>query len=51
MPVTRDVRCFGRHSNSFDVKFEPIIKFVDVVIQVTPAEAELKVGGAKQSAR
>ena len=46
-PVVRDVDV-SPTSNTFDVKLEPVIKFVDVVIQVTPAEAELKVGGAKQ---
>lgn len=47
-PVTRDVDVSAT-SNKFDVKFEPIIKFVDVVIQVTPANSELKIGGAKQN--
>jgi serine/threonine protein kinase/formylglycine-generating enzyme required for sulfatase activity len=47
-PVTRVFEVSAEH-NKFDVKFEPIIKYVDVVLQVTPPEAELKVGGTKQT--
>ena len=47
-PVSREVD-ISKTNNKFGVKFEPIIKYVDVVVQVTPAEAELKVAGAKQN--
>jgi serine/threonine-protein kinase len=34
--------------NTFRVKLDPIIKYNDVVVQVTPANAQLKAGGAVQ---
>ncbi len=46
-PVKRDIDV-SPTSNTFDVKFEPIIKYVNVVVQVTPPNAVLKVAGAKQ---
>jgi serine/threonine protein kinase/formylglycine-generating enzyme required for sulfatase activity len=47
-PVKRDIDV-SPTSSKFAVKFEPLIKFVDVAIQVTPPDAELKVAGTKQS--
>ena len=35
-------------ANKFDVKFEPVVKYNDVTLQITPPNAELKVGGVKQ---
>lgn len=47
-PVTRSFDVSPEH-DKFQVKLEPIIKYVDVAITVKPTEAELKVGGTKQS--
>jgi formylglycine-generating enzyme required for sulfatase activity len=47
-PITAPVE-ISAEKNKFPVKFVPIIKYVDIAIQVTPANAELKVAGAKQS--
>ena len=33
---------FPPRTNKFAVKFEPIIKYVDVVVQVTPADARIE---------
>jgi serine/threonine-protein kinase len=46
--ATRDVE-ISTTSNKFNVEFKPEVKMVDVTVQVTPATAELKVGGKKQS--
>ena len=46
-PVARDVD-ISTTSNKFDVQLEPEVKYVDVTVEVTPASAELKIGGTKQ---
>lgn len=43
-PVTRELDITAE-TNKFSVKLEPVIKYVDVVIEVKPTEATLKVGG------
>jgi len=35
--------------NKFSVKLEPVIKYVDVVVNVTPPEAQLSIAGAGQT--
>ncbi len=47
-PLTTEFDISAEH-NTFPVKLEPIIKSNDVTIQVTPANAELKIDGASQS--
>ncbi len=47
-PLTREFDVSATNSK-FTVKLEPVKKYVDVVIQVNPANAELTVGGKKQS--
>jgi serine/threonine protein kinase/formylglycine-generating enzyme required for sulfatase activity len=47
-PVTRDIDV-SADKNKFDVKLEPIIKWIDVAINVKPADAELIVGGKPQT--
>lgn len=47
-PVTKEFDV-AADKNRFDVTLEPIIKWVDVAIQVTPADAELVVDGKTQS--
>jgi len=47
-PVTRSFEVSPEHSK-FLVKLEPIIKYIDVAINVSPAEATLNVDGTKQN--
>jgi formylglycine-generating enzyme required for sulfatase activity len=46
-PASLDVD-ISASSNKFDVKLEPEVKYVDVTLKVTPATAELKIGGEKK---
>lgn len=46
--ATRDLDISPK-SNKFTVDFKPEAKMVDVTVQVTPANAELKIGGTKQT--
>ena len=48
-PILREIDV-SETSNKFDVKFEPVIKYVDVAINVTPVNAALKIDGKKQTA-
>lgn len=47
-PLTREFDVSATN-NKFSVKLVPVKKYVDVAIQVNPTNAELKVGGNKQS--
>ena len=47
-PLTQEF-AISAEKNRFAVKLEPVLKFHDVVIQVTPADAELRVAGTAQS--
>jgi formylglycine-generating enzyme required for sulfatase activity len=46
-PVAKDVD-ISATANKFDVKFEPVVKYNDVTLQIAPPNAELKVDGVKQ---
>ena len=43
-PITQELEV-SKQKNKFPVKLEPIIKWIDVAIQVTPPDAELSVAG------
>ena len=47
-PLTSEIDVSAEH-NSFPVKLTPVVKFADVVIQVLPPSAQLKVGGTTQA--
>ncbi|HVT30594.1 MAG TPA: bifunctional serine/threonine-protein kinase/formylglycine-generating enzyme family protein, partial [Lacipirellulaceae bacterium] len=47
-PLTHEFDISPEHK-TFAVKLEPVVKFVDVTIQVTPATAQLKTGGVTRS--
>ncbi|MEX2169110.1 MAG: bifunctional serine/threonine-protein kinase/formylglycine-generating enzyme family protein [Pirellulales bacterium] len=43
-PVTRELDVTAE-TNKFTVKLEPVIKYIDVLVEVKPAEAKLQVAG------
>ncbi len=44
-PATQEIEVSSAKKNIFAVKLEPVVKWIDVVVNVTPVDAQLKIGG------